>query len=69
MAPELIPRLDLEESALDNFVPKFSQESDVYAFGLVGLEVQSFFLPPIPGYGLIDSSLDFDRERTFLQNQ
>jgi len=42
MAPELTPD-GLPELALDSFVPILTQKSDVYAFGMVGLEVQSFF--------------------------
>ena len=69
MAPELIPGHGLEGSALDDFVPIFTQNSDVYAFGMVGLEVQSSFLLPTSGYGLNGSFLDIERERTLPQNQ
>jgi len=66
MAPELIFS-GLDGPALDSLG---SASTDVYAFGMVGLQVQSFsFTRYISDIGSIPCLLDFEREDTILQDQ
>ena len=69
MAPELISS-GLEDPTLDPLVTVVTQKSDVYAFGMVGLEVQRFsFTVYILDKDSFPCLLDFERENTIPQHQ
>jgi len=69
MAPELIFS-GLDGPALDPLVYAVTEKCDVYAYGMVSLEVQCLsFTFYIPDMGSFPCLLDFERENTILQHQ